>query len=263
MSRIVNADRIGPAELDKLMSGEALIVHVRRFIDPPVADDIADRIVAHWSLAAYRNTPELIRVGESHYETHDADGGTNPAALEEYLAQADALMNEIRNTCAPHEPPMDILWRQLDADFGLERARIGDREMFAGIGRVFPQGTELLPHNDRLARDAPDLPLGQELDGQLAANIYLRVPTAGGQLQVWDLHPSDEDLTNWHATGSEYGVDRSLAPAPTVELTPSPGDLALIDATRLHGVAIQQTGSRVGLSCFLGVRRGQSLVCWS
>ncbi len=263
MNRIVNAERIGLAELDRLISGETLLVHVRRFIDPAAADNIADRIVSHWSRAAYRNTPELIRVGESHYETHDADGATNPAALKKYLAQADPLMEEIRKACAPHEPPLDILWRQLDAEFGLERARIMGQEMFAGICRVFPQGTELLPHNDRLARDAPDLPLGRELDAQLAANIYLRVPTAGGQLQVWDLHPSVEDLSSWHAAGSEYGVDRSLVPAPTVELTPSPGDLVLIDATRLHGVAVQQAGSRVGLSCFLGVRRGQPLVCWS
>ena len=252
----------GP-DIDKLLAGEVLALRICGFIAVDVAAEIAGNLAGHWSLAAYRNTPELVRVGESHYETHDADGSVNPVALDTYLAHADTLMEEIRKACAPYESPMDMLWQGLDREFGIERARIAGREMFAGICRVFPEGTELLPHNDSLSSDAPGLPLGAELVGQLAANIYLRVPHRGGELQLWDLRPSAEQLRAWHAAGSEYGVDRAQLPDPNVVLRPSPGDLVLMDATRLHAVAKQIQGSRVGMSCFLGIRRGHPMVCWS
>ena len=251
------------ADVDELLNGNMLALRVSGFIPASSAVEIADRLVGHWSLSRYRNTPELVRVGESHYETHDDDGSVNPAALDAYLARADTLMDGIREACAPHQSPMDILWQQLDEEFGIERARIEGREMFAGICRVFPEGTELLPHNDRLSRDAPGLRLGAELVGQLAANIYLRVPRQGGELELWDLRPSEDQLAAWHAQGSEYGVDRALIRTSDLALRPAPGDLLIIDATRLHAVARQVHGSRVNLSCFFGIRPGHPLVCWS
>jgi len=263
VSTVLDVAEIGREHVDRLVAGEVAAIRIRGFVPAATALEIGDRLASHWSLAAYRNSPELVRVGESHWETHDDDGSTNEAALEDYLRRADMLMAEIRAACAPHHSPLDQLWLQLDKEFGLERARIVDREMFAGIGRVFPEGTELLPHNDRLARDAPGLPLGRELDAQLAANIYLRVPEIGGELQIWNLRPTEDQLASWQAEGSEYGTDRSLVPPPDVVLAVAPGDLVLIDATALHGVAKQVRGTRVGLSCFLGVRRGLPWVCWS
>ncbi|MEZ0112359.1 hypothetical protein ABH920_006378 [Catenulispora sp. EB89] len=263
MNAVLDVAEIRQEHVDRLVAGDVSAVRVRGFVSAGTAVEIGDSLARHWSLSRYRNTPELVRVGESHWETHDDDGSTNEAALEEYLRRADMLMNEIRAACAPHQSPLDQLWLMLEKEFGLERARIVDREMFAGIGRVFPEGTELLPHNDRLARDAPGLPLGLELDAQLAANIYLRAPEVGGELQIWNLRPTEEQLASWQADGSGYGTDRSLVPAPDVVLAVAPGDLVVIDATALHGVAKQIKGTRIGLSCFLGVRNGRPWVCWS
>ncbi|MEU4496313.1 hypothetical protein AB0F96_23425 [Streptomyces sp. NPDC023998] len=255
-------------DLDKgalapLLDGSVLAIRIPGFTAPAEAAHIAGRLAAHPSLSAYRNTAELVRVGESHYETHDADGTTNPQALTEYLSNAERLMAEIRAACAPYESPLDALWQGLDASYGLERAQIGDRPMFAGVCRVFPEGSELLPHNDRLSRDAPGLPLGLELEAQLAANIYLQVPEQGGELELWDLRPDEEELAAWRAPGSTYGADRALLPPPASELRVAAGDLVLIDATRLHAVSRQVRGARIGLSCFLGARRGRPFVCWS
>ncbi|GAA2661336.1 hypothetical protein [Streptomyces vastus] len=249
--------------LEPLVAGDVLAIRVSGFTDPAEAHGMAHRLAAHPSLSAYRNTPELVRVGESHYETHDVDGSTNGRALAEYLRNADPLMEEIRACCAPSPSPLDVLWRDLDAFYGLERARIDDRPMFAGVCRVFPEGSELLPHNDRLSRDAPGLPLGRELDAQLAANIYLQVPERGGELQLWDLRPDEAQLAAWSASDSEYGTDRALVPPPSCVLPVTAGDLVLIDATKLHAVSRQEQGARIGLSCFLGVRHGRPLVCWS
>lgn len=262
-SAIRDIDRIKKTDVAALLAHDVLALRVTGFVDPGAAYEIAEGLVGHSSLSAYRNTSELIRVGESHYETRDPDGTTNEEALRTYLGNADILMDEIRETCSPHQSPLDKLWSMLDEEFGVERARIAGREMFAGIGRVFPEGTELLPHNDSLARDAPGVSIGAELDGQLAANVYLRVPAQGGELQLWDIRPSEEDLRAWRAHGSEYGSDRTLLSQPDLEIQIASGDLVLIDATKLHGVARQVRGSRVGLSCFLGVRYGRPMVCWS
>jgi len=260
---IKDIDRLGRTDVAVLLACDVLALRIKRFVRLDAAQEIAERIASHWSLSAYRNTPELVRVGESHYETHDPNGTTNNEALQSYLDNADLLMEEIRKACSPHESPLDKLWSMLGEEFGVERARIAGREMFAGIGRVFPEGTELLPHNDSLARDAPGVPIGAELNGQLAANVYLRVPEQGGQLQLWEVRPSAEDLQAWRAPGSEYGTDRTLVPPPDLEIQIAPGDLVLIDATKLHGVARQIRGSRISLSCFLGIRRGRPMVCWS
>lgn len=261
--RVLTLPELAKDCLGPLLNGEVLAIRVPGFTDPAQAHGMARRLAAHPSLSAYRNTPELVRVGESHYETHDEDGSTNDRALTEYLRKADPLMGEIRACCAPSASPLDVLWQDLDNYYGLERARIDGRPMFAGICRVFPEGSELLPHNDRLSRDAPGLPLGDELDAQLAANVYLQVPERGGELQLWDLRPDEAQLAAWRAPDSEYGTDRALVPPPACTLPVAAGDLVLMDATKLHAVSRQERGVRIGLSCFLGVRRGRPLVCWS
>lgn len=260
---ILDVTRITHTDIEQIVSGKVLLLRIREFVPADAALEMASRLVVHHSLAAYRNTPELIRVGQSHYETHDSDGSVNEAALETYLSHADELMREIRQACSPHDPPFDRLMGILAEEIGVERARIGKRPMFAGIVRVFPEGSELLPHNDVFARDAPNVPYALDLDGQLAANIYLEVPEQGGRLQLWGIRPTAADLASLHAVGSEYGVDRSLLPPPALEVDVRPGELVMFEARQLHAVTQQVSGRRVGISCFLGYRRGAPLICWS
>ncbi|MFD5985944.1 hypothetical protein [Streptomyces cyaneofuscatus] len=260
---VVTLAHAGEELLAPLLDGTALAVRVPGFVAAEEADHMAGQLISHPGLSVYRNTRELVRVGLSHYETHEADGTTHDGALRDYLSAAEGAMDDIRACCAPHPSPLDRLWQTLDTSYGLQRARIAGVPMFAGVCRVFPEGSELLPHNDSLLRDAPGMPLGRELDGQLAANIYLRVPERGGALQLWDLRPDERQLARWRARDSAYGADRALVPEPRCELRVAAGDLVIMDATRLHAVSRQERGIRVGLSCFLGVRHGRPLLCWS
>lgn len=263
MEFVRDVEALTSVHLDDLDAGRVRALRISRFVEPDVCGHLADQLTRHHSLSAYRNTSELMRVGESHYETHDQGSGTNVPALEDYLARAETLEAEIRAACRPHPSPMDRLWRMLDDVMGLRRARIDGRAMFAGIVRVFPEGSELLPHNDVFGRDAPGVPEAAEITAQFAANIYLEVPDDGGALQLWGLRPQEKELAALQAPGSVYGADRALLPAPDVELPVGPGDLVLIDATRLHAVTRQRRGRRVGMSCFLGRLPGRSLICWS
>jgi hypothetical protein len=263
MSAISDVTQISPTDLQQLERGDVLALRCREFVPAAEALAMSEQLVQHPSLSAYRNTAELMRVGESHFETHNPDGATDPDALEEYLSRADLLMKEIRDACSPYESPLDRLWEALGAVGGVERASIGDVPMFAGVVRVFPEGSELLPHNDVFSRDAPGLATANEITAQFAANIYLEVPGSGGQLQLWDERPDAGRLAEIRADDSEYGASRSQLPPPDVEVDVRPGDLVVMDATKLHAVSRQGRGRRVGMSSFLGRRPGRPFICWS
>jgi hypothetical protein len=256
-------DWIRRSDLERLRDGGVSILRIRNFTSAHVAQYIAGKLYGHWSRSAYRNTPELIRVGESHYETHNADGRTDDEALENYLTSADRLMAEIRNACQPYLSPLDQLWRMLDREVGVQLATINGRKMFAGIVRIFPEGSQLLPHNDIFERDAPGLEVAQRIEAQFAANVYLEAPEIGGHLQIWEWRPSADELNKLQALDSKYGVDRSKLPPPDLEVECVPGDLILMDATKLHAVSRQEKGRRMGISCFLGYQSGKPLICWS
>ena len=260
---ILEPDEIGVGEIEALLTDAVDVVHLRAFTDPSTAVRIGRRLERHPSHTVYRNTAELERVGESHFETHTESGSTDPNALTAYLDAADRLMEEIRSLCAPDDSPFDALWRMLARTIGIERAVLDGRPMFAGIVRIFPEGSELLPHNDDFARDAPGLELAASLQGQLAVNVYLETPLHGGEIELWRWRPTHEELAQVRHPGSSYGADRSLLPEPDATVNVSPGDLVMFDAARVHAVRRQVQGCRIGVSCFLGYRRGLPLVCWS
>ncbi len=263
MSWIIDTDVVTKALLEGFAGNDYLAIRYRSFVPRDQALKIAGNVIKHPSLSTYRNTEELLRVGESHYETHDPGGEANQAALDEYLDHADLLMNQIRSCCLPYESPLDRLWKMLDREMRAERVSINGRPMFAGIVRVFPDGSELLPHNDIFRRDAPYLEVAKEISAQFAANIYLQVPHEGGEIRLWKERFTDEELRQMAREGSEYGCDPEKLPPPSLELKPEPGELLIIDSTRLHAVKASHGGTRVGMSCFLGYRPGKPLVYWS
>lgn len=250
-------------DLQDLHDARVLALRIRGFVPADQAWYQAGRLIDHPSFSVYRNTAELMRVGISHWETHDERGAIDHAALDDYLASVEGLMGDIRRACLPYASPLDELWKSLDAEIGITRATINDRPMFAGVVRIFPQGSQLLPHNDILARDAPGLALAGELDAQFAANIYLETPSRGGDLQLWDFRPAEEMLRECAAEGSAYGADRDRVGPPALEFAVGTGDLVIIDATRLHAVSVLENGRRIGMSCFLGRRPAGPMIYWS
>src|SRR5262245_51389462 len=128
------------------------------------------------------------------------------------------------------------------------------RKMFVGIGRITaPEKTVLeeQPHFDSLP---PDL----TLDGQFSANVYLKVPEHGGELDVWN-HPT---LSPDEIHDDQLGRDwRSMLPPP-IRIRPAVGDLILINTRKPHAVCSFARGERVSIQCFIGYKRGRSLALW-
>lgn len=263
MNLVLDVDEISSQDLLSLVSGENLAVRYRGFTSMQAASHISSSALLHHSRSVYRNTDELERVGQSHYETHDVNGDVDEDALEEYLQKAPELMAELRAICHPYESPMVRFWRLLSNNFKISPLKINERDTFAGVIRIFSEGKELLPHDDSLRRDAPQISDSVQFDSQFSANIYLATPESGGELQLWRKRLSDHEVEQFRKIDSKYGLDRKYLPPPDLVLKCLPGDLILFNASRVHAVTKIVSGKRISMSCFLGFQQGQPLVLWS
>jgi len=97
------------------------------------------------------------------------------------------------------------------------------------------------PHVDRIPNEYLDI------TGQFSANVYLQVPTSGGELQLWNCE-KDQDYTN-HSS---------------VTLHPRQGELILINTQKYHAVHTFDEGSRISMQTFIGYRNDSSpLFIWN
>lgn len=139
---------------------------------------------------------------------------------------------------------------------------------FAGLVRVIKNQMEILPHQDELAEDlgdAHDFAKQLKVGGvQLAANLYLSVPDAGGEIEIWNRHLAKDELGSYRQLDSDYGLDRNRLGAPDLVIKPEAGQLILLDSTLVHAVS-QSRGDipRVSISCFVGVAPSGEARYWS
>jgi hypothetical protein len=125
--------------------------------------------------------------------------------------------------------------------------------MLAGIGRITKASLSHLsadePHFDAL----PERYL--KLDSQFAANIYLKVPTSGGELEVWDVPPMKPLAVvpkNW----------RSSLPQ-SIKIKPNVGDLVIFNCRRPHAICSFSGEDRVTVQMFIGLQENQPLQLWN
>jgi hypothetical protein len=132
-------------------------------------------------------------------------------------------------------------------------ARFEGKAMFVGIARIMRPATsassETNPHVDVLPKFCC------ELRAQLAANVYLAVPPAGGHLEIWD-----------GVRGTQANpVTPSGRPAnpPDVSVQPRVGELIVFNSWQPHAVSRFATGVRVAVQAFIGVPQHPGpLVLW-
>jgi hypothetical protein len=135
------------------------------------------------------------------------------------------------------------------------------RKMLVGLGRLMrPEG--MVGDSTRTAGiihvDAS--PQISEAHGLFSANVYLRTPARGGELDVWSVAPGRLEATMLsgyldHAFDPEHRektqtiLRRRLPPAHTIGV--APGDLVIINAGRPHAVRGFDEGCRVTLQTFI------------
>ena len=235
-------------------------IRVKNFYPADVAKEICDRMLGSRLYGTYENAPMIGRIGQALFESQVSE-----ETQKRYWNNAVAWTRELRQACKPLLTPIDKLRLELDEIWpsGATQGSIDGKRMFVGLARVFNPGSEAEPHQDILSWDLPKSADARTLRAQIAANTYLKMPPAGGELTLWPMSLSLEQYKSAQIPGS-YGVDRSKISRPFACLTPEQGELILFNSQRVHAVETPERGPRITWSCFIGMRRHyQPLIMWS
>jgi len=157
----------------------------------------------------------------------------------------------------PYLSPIDKLRLELDENYGANVAVFEEKKMFVGIGRVMRAdgsvNSELQPHFDSLP---PDF---FPLDGQFSANVYLKVPESGGELEVWNVPPIPAN----EIVDSDPNKDWRKELPNSIKIKPNVGDLIMINTRRAHAIRRFDEGIRVTIQCFIGYKKDKPLYLWN
>jgi hypothetical protein len=170
-----------------------------------------------------------------------------------YFGSAVQTMRRLRRISLPFATPIDLLRLELDEVWptGASLLHIEGKTMLFGITRLWPSGTEALPHQDILLREIPEADEVKNELSQAGVNIYLRPAEVGGELEIWDYSFSNDDCLKLGIRGS-YGFDREMLPPDSLVITPQEGDLILLNTTKVHAIRKTIQGERITISGFLG-----------
>lgn len=238
-----------------LVSGGIDAIHQRGFWACAEPEVVAQRIEMLCEETRYTLTRDFSSVGVS---VGDASESLDREEL--YLATALHTSNQLREAFGKSGFPGDKMRAVIDELWpaGALAGRIRGCLMLPMNVRKWGRGDLARPHIDQ-CRSL--LMKSLRLKMRLGVNIYVDAPPegGGGELDFWGF-PTNEDSYEAVRKGS-YGVERQELGEPHETLRPIAGDLILFDAARLHGVRRVESGSRVTVAGFLGVRGdGEPLV---
>ncbi|MGH8951608.1 MAG: hypothetical protein ACRDX9_09295 [Acidimicrobiia bacterium] len=140
----------------------------------------------------------------------------------------------------------------------VQPATVAGRDLFAGTLREINAGARV--HYDEVVREFPDGLFDQRVVAQLAFNLDLSVPEAGGQTCVWRRcwSPHDEVHRRGYGYNSEVIIE-----AQHVTVAPEVGDGVLFNPRHYHAVTAAKRGRRIAVAFFLAITGGGQLVVWS
>jgi hypothetical protein len=180
---VLTVDRLDVDSLVALRDERVAAVRVAGFCTRDTSDRLAALLARHPERTNYRvrwatrdEADGGVLPGQNFSET-DADRvgpvDTTPEATAD-SARVVAAMREIRSAAAPGLAPIDRLRLELDeiAPRGAGLYRKDGRLSVVGVGRVMEASGELV-HADTGRRNC------------LTANVYLRMPRAGGGTRIW------------------------------------------------------------------------------
>lgn len=248
----------------KLFSGEVSAVRVPNYYQVELGHHLAEWIEHHPTRALYTHEIQDAS-GSVEYLYYYVDRVGYPRnrlvgkafddpEWELYFAQRDEIMNAMRATTG-NKHPVDQLLSDLNSCW-LDGARfesINGKELFAGIGRI------TVAEADTRLGEIPHVDGCWPYEAHFSANVYLRVPDIGGELEVW----REPTLTFQQVVQLDPNFDWRDAQLKSWLVKPLEGDLIIINTRRPHAVRNFQHGSRVSVASFIGFDSGQPLKLYS
>jgi hypothetical protein len=246
--KVIESSRLMFGDLHSVLTGEAQVLRVSDFYDKRSAEQIADRMQESSLRKAYANAPDVGVIGKPYIECQDSA----EAALE-YRTRALPSIWALREIARPYLPPADLLRLWLDDVWpkGATLATIEGQRAFCGLVRMFGAGTGSEPHMDVLEWDLTQNPPDIVLSGQLAANIYCKMPDEGGEIDLWPVTLTRQEYEDLRIPNS-YGVRVEELGLEPVCIRPAAGELILFNSRLVHAVRAGTGGVRVTSSCFVG-----------
>lgn len=251
-SQAITEETLSLSSLRALLEGRCLAVCVPDFTSRKVCEVVSEKLLKiPYEYYRYADK-EVGRYGLSFSEV-----GNSENLFSRYYSESISSIESLRKVFAPYLSPIDKLRLELEEKWPkgavLESFDSGHK-MFVGLCRVIDARKEVLPHQDVVHWDAVERPLTAtaQIVNQLAANVYLQMPSKGGELELWDFGIPNQ-VEYQQLAEKSYGIARSKLPDPVLVIKPRVGDLILFCPRRLHCI---RTGSdpRVAMSSFIGFR---------
>ena len=247
--------------LSDLAANRLLAVVFKGAIKQSVCEAAVSRLIDHKDKETYAGAESVGRIGPTLYE--------NQFGFEaKYWNDAPRIREEVRNIFDPHGSPIDQLQAMCDSlpSFkGANILRVDEQVASVGVMRYLDDGAEILPHTDMASWDMPKSLECQQVDLQVAVNVYLAMPEKGGEVTVYNKRFSKLEYdANRRAAPNEYALREDALPEETVTIRPEVGDLVLFNASLPHRVgATEGTTTRYTMSCFIGICRDRSIAIFS
>ncbi|KAB8029213.1 2OG-Fe(II) oxygenase [Fluviispira multicolorata] len=262
--RIQKVKKLNSQNLESLITDNCLVLIIEDFYSKESSKILAEQILKSIHIEKY--THELIEETKLVQKYYGVDRIGNPfnstyglspenETVNKYYEEINTSRERLRNYSYPAITPIDKLRLELDEQFihGANVANFQGKKMLAGIARIAKENLSYLsaeqPHFDALPEKYC------KLDEQFAANIYLKIPDSGGELEIWDVpacNPLAAIPDDWRAH-----LPNSIKISPTI------GDLIIFNSRKPHAISSFRGEARISLQTFIGYKKNHALQIWN
>lgn len=199
------------------------------------------------------SVPQVKRLGISQYQQGLC------SSKEHYLTEAVAATKEQQQIFKQSFDPIDRILQLFKKEGFHSSVMTTDQgeSYFAGSGKLRNGFSPI--HVDFAPQDSSDWEVGA-CRAQLAWNLYLNVPSDGGELLIWDKQWIPQDDTYQVSDSYHYHQD-VVKDAQKLTIKVFPGEILLINSRNFHAVA--ESKNRLSIGSFISYFEDDSLKLWS
>ncbi len=253
----INGGELSHKAIIDLAKGHVNALVLKDFYDVTLLSRVCENILGSTNKGSLYHAKEFERIGHAYSEVSSA------AQKELYHSNVEKNNIIIRNFFPQGNDPMEKFHLLLNNAWpkGASLLELESQKCFAGICRILNPNISLDPHIDKIERNFLNHEL--VLESQLSANLYLKMPSSGGEVDFWNLEPTDEHYEKLKGQ-RHYGISRYDLPPPDTTYKPSAGELLILNSRKIHAVKYSKLEKRITLSCFIAFSgNNEPLRYWS